>query len=192
MPSHTVQCYSAVFPICLTTLCFSSCLKVPLLTTQSAVIGQLTHAWDSIPHHISSRLCHVFQLLVSFTSAMNIGINYADVWPDLVWCHKVTELKAGLPVSHFRHFRSSVFCGREELPVVWTSGLFNHNKLYTTLKDRKKNFTFKWLNLIFSLDPDWWHTSQSLFQHEQEAHRYMSRRYKQPQLCVTVVHSDGC
>ena len=34
-----------------------------------------------------------------------------------LWCHKVTELKAGLLT---RRFRSSVFCGRDELLSVLT------------------------------------------------------------------------
>ena len=47
--SHTVQCYSPVFPLCLKLcLCFSSCLfKAPFQNTKSPLIGQLTNAWAS-------------------------------------------------------------------------------------------------------------------------------------------------
>ena len=44
--------------------------------------------------------------------------NYVKVGHgDLVWCHKVTELKAGLTT---RCFRNTVFCGRGELSRPFT------------------------------------------------------------------------
>ena len=40
------------------------------------------------------------------------------MWPaEVVWCHDVTELKAGLLT---RRLGSSVFCGRNELLLTWT------------------------------------------------------------------------
>ena len=56
----------------------------------------------------SPLLC--FELPVSFTFTVNIGINNANVWHgDIVWCHKVTGLKAGLLT---KPFRNTVFCWR--------------------------------------------------------------------------------
>ena len=44
-----------------------------------------------------------FQLLVSFTSTVNTGLNYANVRRDgAMWCHIVTEIMLWLPVSRFR------------------------------------------------------------------------------------------
>ena len=37
-----------------------------------------------------------------------------------MWCHKVTELKVWLQKRRFRHFKRTVFCGREELRLLWT------------------------------------------------------------------------
>ena len=60
---------------------------------------------------------------------------------DLVWCHKVTELKAGILA---RRFRSSVFCGRGELLLVWTSSLLTakilyiNKNIYNTLRGKNK------------------------------------------------------
>ena len=47
------------------------------LNARSALIGQLTHAWASTPHHVSTRLCRILNF--SFTS--NTAVNYADGWP---------------------------------------------------------------------------------------------------------------
>lgn len=61
------------------TLCVSSCLFMtpPPKNTQSALIGQVKHAWASV----SSRLCGVFSFLsYLFTAAVNIGIRYANMW----------------------------------------------------------------------------------------------------------------
>ena len=42
------------------TLCFSSCLfKTPLMNTQSALIGQLTHAWTSIVNNSRAAVLNV-------------------------------------------------------------------------------------------------------------------------------------
>ena len=62
----------------------------------------------------SALLC--FQLPVSFSSNMSMGVNYSNVLHgDVVWCHRIAELKAGLLSRRFRRFGSSVFCGRKEL-----------------------------------------------------------------------------
>ena len=53
----------------------------------------------------SALLC--FQLHVSFTSTMNIGINYANAQhDDAVWCHKFLKLKVDLLTKRLRHFGS--------------------------------------------------------------------------------------
>ena len=55
---------------------------------------------------------------------------------DVVWCHGVTELKAGLLAMRFR---SSVFCGRQELLLAFTfKTLYMHRRVYIIPKDRKK------------------------------------------------------
>lgn len=54
--------------------------------------------------------CLRWKLQVSFTSTMNIVINYANVWHgDIVWC-QVIELKAGLLTERLRYIYSSVGC----------------------------------------------------------------------------------
>ena len=58
-----------------------------------------------------------FQLPLSITLSVNLGMNNTNTWHcDVAWCHKVTELKAGLLT---RCFRNSDFCGREELPLAF-------------------------------------------------------------------------
>ena len=92
------------------TVWFNSWLfKAFPLNIQFALIGQLTQAWVSTTHYGSVCL----QLSVSFTCTVNWGINHANVWH----CD-VTELKAGLLTRLFRHFKSCVFCAREELPLT--------------------------------------------------------------------------
>ena len=110
-------------------LCFGSCLfkPLPLLETQSPVIGQLTHACASTAYRVSSLLCDVL------TSTMTKSINYANVWlGDIIWCHHVTKSKVG-PLT--RCFRSIVFCGGEALLLVRT---FFYAFLYNTMKEREK------------------------------------------------------
>ena len=49
---------------------------------------------------------------------------WKNIWRgDVVWCHKVTEMKTELLT---RHFRSSIFCGREELLLVQTFFSFQY------------------------------------------------------------------
>ena len=65
----------------------------------------------------------------------------ANLWHgDVMWCHKVTELKAG-PLT--RRFRSRVFCGREELLLVLTltSLTSNIHKNNTTHEDKTNTFS---------------------------------------------------
>ena len=56
-----------------------------------------------------------------------------DIW----WCHKVTGIE---PRLMMRHFRSGVFCGREELLLLWTltfstfKGFYIHRDMYKTKK----------------------------------------------------------
>ena len=90
------------------TLCFSSCLfKVPLLQNYPVFTD-----WSA--QQLSN--------LNSYVTNQSRGIHDAHVWLcDIVWCHKVTKLKAGLLT---RRFRSSVFCGRGELHLLRTSPFF--------------------------------------------------------------------
>ena len=68
-------------------------------------------------NYAESLLC--FQLPVTFTCTTNII--YANVWRgDIVWCHKVTELKAGPLRRNVRLFRS----------YVGIDGLFNFQCLF--------------------------------------------------------------
>ena len=94
------------------TLWFSSCLfKAPLL---SPMIGLLTHAWARTANNNGAAV--LIQFLDAKLDAE--GMDFANVWHgEVVWCPKVTELKAILPT---RRFRSSVSGGMEELLLVWT------------------------------------------------------------------------
>ena len=86
-------------------------LRPPLL---SPTMGLLKHAWASITNN--DRAVVLNQFLHTKLDAK--GMDFANVWHgEVVWRPKVTELKASLAG---RHFRSSVFCGREELLLVWT------------------------------------------------------------------------
>lgn len=92
--SHTVQCCSAVFSLC---LCF---FKAPPSWTPSYLIGQLTHTWTSTANNNRAAGLNQFKSI--------LGINHANVWLcDIVGCHKVTEFKARLLT---RRLRISVFC----------------------------------------------------------------------------------
>ena len=70
-----------------------------------------------------------FQLLVSFTSTVKIVINYANVTQ---WHQDVTELRRHVLT---RHFRSSDFCGREELSRPFTC---TRTYMRKTLKESEK------------------------------------------------------
>ena len=87
------------------------------------------------------------------------GINRWNMWlRDIVWCHKVTEFKAGLLT---RRFRSSVFSGRGELLLVrtWIFSTFKifyvHKNICKTgeKKIQKKNnrSLLKWTNKCNSM-----------------------------------------
>ena len=68
---------------------YGSCLFKAHSPEYLPCIGQLKHARASTTNPGSDHLC--FQLTLSFTATENIGITYAH--SDVVWCHKVTELK---------------------------------------------------------------------------------------------------
>ena len=83
---------------------------------------------------------HRPELALLTTTEPNLppGMNYANVWhDDAVWGHEVMELKVG---QLMRHFRSSVFCGTVELPLVLTL-----NSINNVLKDTA---TFYFSNLL--------------------------------------------
>ena len=82
----------------------------PPQTSGSPLIGQLTHAWPSSTYKNRAAVLSQFlrtKLPAKRKLCINVGLC------DIVWCQKVMELKAGLLM---RRFRSSIFCGREELP----------------------------------------------------------------------------
>lgn len=97
---YSVHCCSSVFPVCLKS-CISSCLfKAPLLNTQSALMGRLTHTWASTSNNKRAALLNSFLHAISATR--HRLCKYAK------WCcHKEAKLNAGLLV---RYYRSCVFC----------------------------------------------------------------------------------
>ena len=75
-------------------------------------------------------------VLFHFLCAKLSAGHLANVWhSEVVWCHKVRDLKAGLLT---KRFRNSVFCGREQLLsvalTVWRSTMIFFNfGIYTDL-----------------------------------------------------------
>ena len=109
----TVQSCTNVFFVCLKhSVLPPVSLRPSLLNVQSALIGQLTHAWSSTANNNWAALLNQF------------------LGAKLVIRHKlckcVTELKAGLLA---RCLRSRVFCGREELLLVAVFDLFDFQEL---------------------------------------------------------------
>ena len=101
------------------TLYFSSCLfkaptpKYPVSSDWSAHTCLSQHSHQQQQQQLSS--C-ANPILARWTGCTLI--NKATVWHgDVVWCHKITELKAGLLT---RRFRSRDLCGRKELLFVQT------------------------------------------------------------------------
>ena len=83
--SHTIQCCSTLFALHLKCSVLAPVpLRPSFQNTHFALIGQLTHAWASTAYCVSSCLCRVFNLPVSFTCAVNMGMNYANT----VFCGK--------------------------------------------------------------------------------------------------------
>ena len=80
-------------------------LRPRLLNTWSPLIDRLTHAWASDTDN--NRAAVLNQFLGADLATELIVFKYVTLW-----CHKVTEVEAGLLM---RCFRSSVFRGREEL-----------------------------------------------------------------------------
>ena len=103
------------------------------------MIGQIMHGR---PNNIyNNRAAVLNQFLHAKLAAKEfnyVNVGQSDVW----WCHKVTELKGGLLMWHFR---SNVFCGRAELLLVRTLTFltlkifYMHKAWYKTLKGRKNN-----------------------------------------------------
>ena len=122
-------------PLCLK-CCFSSSLVKPrpLLNTQFALIGQLTHAWPSTGNN--NNRAAVPNLLLNVKLATRHTLSKCVTWQQL-GCHTVTELKMGLLT---RCFRSSVSRRREELQSVWalTCLTFTWIRTYIRLKEMKK------------------------------------------------------
>ena len=78
---------------------------------------------------------------------MNTGIYYANVWHgDIVWCHKVIELKVKLLT---RCFRSSVWCGREELPLAWMKKHISSPLSLSYKRDSQNLFFFFMLSIVY-------------------------------------------
>ena len=111
---HSFLSFCPVLQLCIPhlfwhrhTVFYRSCLfKAP----QCPLIGQLTHAWPSPAN--SNRAAVHNQFLWAKPATRQKMCKCVTLW-----CHKVTELKAGLLT---KHFRSSVFCWREELLLVGT------------------------------------------------------------------------
>lgn len=84
-------------------------------------------------------------------STMNTCINYANVSHGDVWCHKVKDIKGG---NTGRTFRSSVFFGRVELPLVPSLSFLTfktfylHKNLYNALEERENTIKHKVSSLI--------------------------------------------
>ena len=77
--------------------CLSSCLfKARLLTTWSTLIGQITHAWH----------CSCAKSILTVRQKCCKCVSVTE------WCYKVRLLT--------RRFRSSVFCGKQELLFLYT------------------------------------------------------------------------
>ena len=95
-------------------LFFSSCLfKLP--APEYPVCSNWSAQTHLSQHPDNNKAAVVNQLLCA---KLAVGTYYAIMWHgDVVWCHKVTELKAGLLTTRFRN---SAFCGREELLLVQT------------------------------------------------------------------------
>ena len=108
-------------PLCSSSYLFNGSLP----DTQSALIGQLTHGWDSAANNNGS-------FLTSQTSCLAQEAHTCD----FVWCHKITELTTWLLK---RRFRSSIFCGREELPRSFACKIYIYIKTLTERTKMKKN-----------------------------------------------------
>ena len=94
-------------------VCQKNSFSSRLFKTWSPLIGQRTDTWPGTA--INNRVAVLNHAYVPNRLLRN---NHANLWHgDVLWCHKVTELKVGLLM---RRFRSSVFCGREELLLVGT------------------------------------------------------------------------
>lgn len=66
----------------------------------------LTRPTTQSTHCVPDQMLLYFKIQFSFTSTVNIGTNYANVWRP-----KAAEPKARLLKRRLRHLRSSVFCG---------------------------------------------------------------------------------
>ena len=119
--SHTVQCCRAVFSLRLKCSVLASVpLRPSLLNTQSALIGQLTHDWASTAYYLSICLCHVFNLPVSFTCAVNMGMKYANN----VFCGRVGLLSMQtmcfLTFKLFYMYKNQWKTLKERIEISWS------------------------------------------------------------------------
>ena len=103
--------WKAQHQLCLGYFCFS-CVSFFSSQDPASIIPSLP--WLGSPH-MPEPLLPTTEQPKSYKPQRT---HYANVWHcDVDWCHKVTELKARLPT---RRFRGSVFCGREEIWLVWS------------------------------------------------------------------------
>ena len=135
---HTVPCCRTVFLLCMNC---SVLANVPLRPRiQSLLIGQFIHVWPSMANNNRAALLN--QFLRAELAARQ--------WSDIVWCHKVMELKERVLM---RRFMSSVFCrasahGSRALPTELCGAptqtfltfeiFYTQKELYETLTKRGK------------------------------------------------------
>ena len=101
----------------------------PPTESKSALIGQLTHAWPG-PVTVSARSC--FQPPLSFTSTMNIDINYTNVCNGVEWPRSHRIKKGEMTDETFR---------KEELLSAQTVGFTNK----TFYMHKKLKFITNWM-----------------------------------------------
>ena len=122
--SHSVQCCSSLFPLCLknSVLAAVSLKPLPLLNTQSPLIGQLTHTWPRTTNNNSS--AEPNQDLHAKIDARRKLLQ--NIWHGgTVWCHKVEARQVKL----YRSQRWTIFSGC--LPNITRNAIVNCSELVT-------------------------------------------------------------
>ena len=105
----------------------------PPLNTQPALIGQLTHAWASS----ASNRAAVLNQFLRVKQATKQKLCTCVTW----WCSVMSQSHRVKGGTTDEAFRSSVFCGREELLLVRTltfliSRSFTYSRNYKILADQ--------------------------------------------------------
>ena len=110
-----------------------SLMPPPPLNTQPALIGQLTHAWASS----ASNRAAVLNQFLRVKQATKQKLCTCVTW----WCSVMSQSHRVKGGTTDEAFRSSVFCGREELLLVRTltfliSRSFTYSRNYKILADQ--------------------------------------------------------